>query len=63
MVNWKKLVPMSLIRRHIADRLVRAQQQAALLTTFNEVDMSAVKQLRGDISATPFRRDTASSSV
>ncbi|MBM4023447.1 MAG: 2-oxoglutarate dehydrogenase complex dihydrolipoyllysine-residue succinyltransferase [Planctomycetes bacterium] len=34
------------IRRRIADRLVEAQQQAALLTTFNEVDMSAVMELR-----------------
>ncbi len=34
------------IRRRIAERLVAAQQQAALLTTFNEVDMSAVMSLR-----------------
>ena len=34
------------IRRRIAERLVEAQQQAALLTTFNEVDMSAVMGLR-----------------
>jgi 2-oxoglutarate dehydrogenase E2 component (dihydrolipoamide succinyltransferase) len=34
------------IRRRIAERLVEAQQQAALLTTFNEVDMSAVMELR-----------------
>jgi 2-oxoglutarate dehydrogenase E2 component (dihydrolipoamide succinyltransferase) len=38
--------PMSLIRRRIAERLVSAQQTAALLTTFNEVDMSAVMDLR-----------------
>ncbi len=37
---------MSRIRRTIADRLVQAQQTAALLTTFNEVDMSAVINLR-----------------
>jgi 2-oxoglutarate dehydrogenase E2 component (dihydrolipoamide succinyltransferase) len=35
------------IRRRIAERLVDAQQQAALLTTFNECDMSAVMGLRG----------------
>jgi 2-oxoglutarate dehydrogenase E2 component (dihydrolipoamide succinyltransferase) len=35
------------IRRRIAERLVEAQQQAALLTTFNECDMSAVVALRG----------------
>jgi 2-oxoglutarate dehydrogenase E2 component (dihydrolipoamide succinyltransferase) len=48
----EEIVPMSLLRRHIADRLVQAQQQAALLTTFNEVDMSAVKQLRGEYGET-----------
>lgn len=42
-----KSVPMSPIRRTIAERLVSAQQTAALLTTFNEIDMSAVKALRG----------------
>jgi 2-oxoglutarate dehydrogenase E2 component (dihydrolipoamide succinyltransferase) len=39
-------VLISPIRRRIAERLVEAQQQAALLTTFNEVDMSAVMALR-----------------
>jgi 2-oxoglutarate dehydrogenase E2 component (dihydrolipoamide succinyltransferase) len=39
-------VPMSLLRRRIAERLVAAQQSAALLTTFNEIDMSAVIALR-----------------
>ena len=38
--------PLSPIRQTIARRLVEAQQTAALLTTFNEVDMSAVKKLR-----------------
>ena len=42
----EEVVPMSLIRRRIAERLVSAQQQAALLTTFNEIDMTAVKELR-----------------
>jgi 2-oxoglutarate dehydrogenase E2 component (dihydrolipoamide succinyltransferase) len=42
-------VPMSPLRRRIADRLVDAQRHAALLTTFNEVDMSAVKQLRAEL--------------
>lgn len=40
------VVPMSMIRRAIAKRLVEAQQTAALLTTFNEVDMSEVMALR-----------------
>ena len=39
-------VPMSLLRRKIAERLVSAQHTAALLTTFNEVDVSAVASLR-----------------
>ncbi|MCH8474767.1 MAG: 2-oxoglutarate dehydrogenase complex dihydrolipoyllysine-residue succinyltransferase [Opitutales bacterium] len=37
---------MSPLRQRIAQRLVQAQQEAAMLTTFNEVDVSAVKQLR-----------------
>jgi 2-oxoglutarate dehydrogenase E2 component (dihydrolipoamide succinyltransferase) len=41
-----RTVPLSPIRQTIAKRLVDAQQTAALLTTFNEVDMSAVKKLR-----------------
>jgi 2-oxoglutarate dehydrogenase E2 component (dihydrolipoamide succinyltransferase) len=44
--NLEEVVPMSLIRRRIAQRLVEAKQQAALLTTFNEIDMSAVIELR-----------------
>ena len=39
-------VTMTPIRRRIAERLVESQQQAALLTTFNEIDMSAVKDFR-----------------
>ena len=37
---------MTPIRKRIAQRLVAAQENAALLTTFNEVDMSAVMELR-----------------
>ena len=37
---------MSPLRKKIAQRLVNANQEAALLTTFNEVDMSRVMQLR-----------------
>jgi 2-oxoglutarate dehydrogenase E2 component (dihydrolipoamide succinyltransferase) len=44
----EEAVPMSPIRRRIAQRLVEAQQNAALLTTFNEVDMSAVMSLRNE---------------
>jgi 2-oxoglutarate dehydrogenase E2 component (dihydrolipoamide succinyltransferase) len=42
----EEIVPLSPIRRRIAQRLVAAQHEAALLTTFNEVEMSAVMQLR-----------------
>lgn len=42
----EEVKPMSMIRRTIATRLVRAQHEAALLTTFNEVDMQPVMQLR-----------------
>ena len=44
----EEAVPMSPIRRRIAQRLVEAQQTAALLTTFNEIDMSAVIALRNE---------------
>ena len=37
---------MSMLRRKIATHLVNAQQTAAILTTFNEADMSAVMDLR-----------------
>ncbi|MFN8643421.1 MAG: 2-oxoglutarate dehydrogenase complex dihydrolipoyllysine-residue succinyltransferase [Candidatus Binatia bacterium] len=39
-------VPMSRLRQRIAERLRQAQATAAILTTFNEVDMSAVMALR-----------------
>jgi len=42
----EETVPMSPLRRRIAERLVRAQHSAALLTTFNEIDMSEVMALR-----------------
>ncbi|HVW69805.1 MAG TPA: 2-oxoglutarate dehydrogenase complex dihydrolipoyllysine-residue succinyltransferase [Steroidobacteraceae bacterium] len=40
-------VPMTRLRQRIAQRLVEAQSTQALLTTFNEVDMTAVTELRG----------------
>jgi 2-oxoglutarate dehydrogenase E2 component (dihydrolipoamide succinyltransferase) len=39
-------VPMSRLRQRIAARLLQAQHGAAILTTFNEIDMSAVMSLR-----------------
>lgn len=42
----EKRVPMSRIRQTIAKRLVEAQQTAAMLTTYNEVDMKPVMDLR-----------------
>jgi len=44
--NAERVVPMSPLRRRIAQRLVEAQQNAAILTTFNEVDMTEVFRLR-----------------
>jgi 2-oxoglutarate dehydrogenase E2 component (dihydrolipoamide succinyltransferase) len=42
----ERVVPMSPLRRTVARRLVEAQQTAAILTTFNEVDMTNVLALR-----------------
>jgi 2-oxoglutarate dehydrogenase E2 component (dihydrolipoamide succinyltransferase) len=39
---------MSSLRRKIAQQLVMAQHTAAILTTFNECDMSAIQELRGN---------------
>jgi 2-oxoglutarate dehydrogenase E2 component (dihydrolipoamide succinyltransferase) len=44
----EKLVPMTMLRRTVAKRLVEAKQQMAMLTTFNEVDMSAMQSLRNE---------------
>ncbi len=45
-ITRRKLSP---LRRKIAAQLVMAQQTAAILTTFNEADMSAVMKLRSDM--------------
>ena len=42
----RRRVPMTHLRQRIAERLRQAQQTAAILTTFNEIDMSAVIDLR-----------------
>jgi len=42
----EEIVAMSPFRRTIAERLVQAQNTAALLTTFNEIDLSMVQELR-----------------
>jgi len=42
----EKRVPMSRLRARIAERLLSAQHNAAMLTTFNEIDMKAVMDLR-----------------
>ena len=42
----EEVVPMSKLRRTVAERLVEAQHNAALLTTFNEIDMSSVMAMR-----------------
>lgn len=38
--------PMSMLRRRLSQRLVSVKNETAMLTTFNEVDMSAVMELR-----------------
>jgi len=48
----EQVVHMSLWRRTIAKRLVQAGHEAALLTTFNEIDMIAVKNLRSSYGDT-----------
>jgi 2-oxoglutarate dehydrogenase E2 component (dihydrolipoamide succinyltransferase) len=47
----EETVLMSPLRRRIAERLVEAQRNAALLTTFNEIDMSQVMSLRQEYKA------------
>ncbi len=42
----EEIKPLSMLRRTIAARLVEAQQTAALLTTFNEIDMQPVMSIR-----------------
>src|SRR4030095_6209036 len=42
----ERVVPMSPLRRTVARLLSEAQQTAAILTTFNEVDMTSVLALR-----------------
>jgi len=42
----EEIVPMTMLRRTVARHLVEAKQTMAMLTTFNEVDMSAVQTLR-----------------
>ncbi|MFV9930889.1 MAG: 2-oxoglutarate dehydrogenase complex dihydrolipoyllysine-residue succinyltransferase [Francisella endosymbiont of Hyalomma asiaticum] len=44
--RYKKRVKMTRLRQTIANRLVEVQHTNAILTTFNEVDMSAVMELR-----------------
>ena len=39
-------VPMTRLRLRIAERLLQAQQNAALLTTFNEIDLTAISEIR-----------------
>jgi len=45
-VRAERRVPMTRLRARIAERLVQAQSTAAMLTTFNEVDLKAVNELR-----------------
>jgi len=47
----EEIVPMSPMRRRIAERLLEAQRETASLTSFNEIDMSAVMELRAEHGA------------
>tara|TARA_B110000483_G_scaffold145435_1_gene173592 strand:- start:70263 stop:71474 length:1212 start_codon:yes stop_codon:yes gene_type:complete len=47
----EKRVPMSRLRTRVAERLLEATQTTAMLTTFNEVDMTALKLLRSNYRA------------
>ena len=47
----EKRVPMSRLRSTIAKRLVSVKQETAMLTTFNEVDMLPIKELRAKYGA------------
>jgi len=45
-VRSEQRVPMTRLRARIAERMVEAQHSAAMLTTFNEIDLTKVKSLR-----------------
>ncbi len=45
-MRHEEVVPMTPLRLRVAERLVESQHTAALLTTFNEIDMSEVVRLR-----------------
>jgi len=47
----EKRVPMNSFRKRVAERLVAVQHESAILTTFNEINMKAVKDLRGKYKA------------
>jgi 2-oxoglutarate dehydrogenase E2 component (dihydrolipoamide succinyltransferase) len=42
----EKREPMTMLRKRVAERLVSVKQETAMLTTFNEVDMSAIMDIR-----------------
>jgi 2-oxoglutarate dehydrogenase E2 component (dihydrolipoamide succinyltransferase) len=48
----EKRTKLSMLRRKVAERLVEAKNTTAMLTTFNEVDMTAIFELRGEYKET-----------
>ena len=52
----EKRVPMTRLRARIAERMVEAQRNAAMLTTFNEIDLSRVMSLRSRYKE-PFEKE------
>jgi len=49
-------VPMSRLRARVAERLIEAQQNAAILTTFNEVDLTEVMAIRSEFGENFLKR-------
>ncbi len=45
-VRETKRIPMSRLRKTVAERLVNVQRETAMLTTFNEVDMTEIMKIR-----------------
>lgn len=48
-LDQPRRVPMSRLRQRIAERLLEAKQSTAMLTTFNEVNMQPIRQLRREL--------------
>ena len=54
---------MTRIRKRIAERLMQSKDSIAMLTSFNEVNLAKVKQMRKELRRAVHRPSTASSSA